>query len=115
MRLIKRLQDWWKYTQGKRTFKNLLKKNFNKVWRGKERAAFHRFLRDQAMPAGAFLVTWETVEGGLVWFHYVVKESNTEGCCVSGNVEFAIPPEETPELRECPAPWKGLPVWRVPL
>lgn len=73
---------------------------------------FHRFLETQAKPAGAFLITVELDEGGLVWFHYIIEISPEGGAVVGSKVTMQFPKDENPDNRACPSEWKGLPVWR---
>lgn len=112
MSFFTKVRRWWISVRGKRAFTNLLNGQFAKVWSDKDIANFDAFLRQQAVPAGAFLITMGLDEGGLIWFHYTVETVPEGGFIVGNKVEMQFPKEENPSNRECPIKWKGLPIWR---
>ena len=104
----------------KRILRCLVDCKFREVWEGEKLEDFYRFIAQQAVPAGSFLLTFpiyldENREAeGWAWFCYRIKGVEPGRVKFDGYPEIRMPTTEE-YLRECPQDWKGLPVWRLNL
>lgn len=83
---------------------------FDKVWKGKNKEAFDRFLEEQAEPAGGFVLTFPLSDGGLFWFFYKLIKNEGDKL-IFESPEIYVPDED--DNQEGPPEYKGYPIWRV--
>ena len=91
-RHVKRVRDL------KRLWLYLGNAQFEHLFRGRELDNFYGFVRDHAMPAGGFSLSFELSNGSLAWIFYSISGAQEYGKGIQLNIRernVFIPTDET--------------------
>jgi hypothetical protein len=86
---------------------------FERLFSGKDLDAFYEFFHEQAIPAGALLLTIPIEGDSLGWVFYPIESvtADTSSSAVQFGPILVCLPEDGG--RAVPDEWKGYPVWRL--